>query len=165
MKVHGQKESEARERALYLLDRVGLADKADAHPRQLSGGQQQRVAIARAVATRPRVMLFDEPTSSLDPELVDEVLTVMKGLAETGMTMVVVTHEMNFARDVADRCVFMAQGAVVEEGEASEFFTNPRTDRLRGFLSRYSAEQSGADDAGAEPTGSAPSASGLVAGA
>ncbi|MHA6667865.1 amino acid ABC transporter ATP-binding protein [Homoserinimonas sp. A447] len=147
IKVHGQSPAEARERAMHLLERVGLVDKADAHPRQLSGGQQQRVAIARAVAPRPRVLLFDEPTSSLDPELVDEVLTVMKDLAETGITMVVVTHEMNFARDVADRCVFMAQGVVVEEGEAFEFFARPKTDRLRSFLSRYS-EQAGGEKTG-----------------
>ena len=139
--VHGQSRRQAEERARHLLDRVGLSDKADAHPRHLSGGQQQRVAIARAVATRPRVVLFDEPTSALDPELVGEVLQVMKDLAETGMTMVVVTHEMEFARDVADRCVFMADGKVVEEGPSDRFFSDPRTERLRTFLSRYSGER------------------------
>ncbi|MCW4384636.1 amino acid ABC transporter ATP-binding protein [Salinibacterium sp. SYSU T00001] len=141
VKVHGVPMAEARARALELLDRVGLADKADAHPRQLSGGQQQRVAIARAVAPNPRVILFDEPTSALDPELVDEVLAVMKSLASTGITMVVVTHEMAFAREVADRCVFMAGGRVIEEGASAEFFTQPRTERLRSFLSRYSEGQ------------------------
>lgn len=140
VKVHKQSVAEAKDRAMYLLERVGLSDKALAHPRQLSGGQQQRVAIARAVATRPRVLLFDEPTSSLDPELVDEVLSVMKDLAELKMTMVVVTHEMNFARDVADRCVFMAQGTVIEEGAAADFFARPQTARLRSFLSRYSEQ-------------------------
>jgi polar amino acid transport system ATP-binding protein len=140
IKVHGTAPAEAHRFAMELLDRVGLADKADAHPRQLSGGQQQRVAIARAVACRPRVLLFDEPTSSLDPELVDEVLAVMKDLASTGITMVVVTHEMAFARDVADRCVFMAQGVIVEEGAADEFFAAPKTERLRNFLSRYTQQ-------------------------
>ena len=137
VKVHGMKPEEARERALHLLERVGLAEKADAHPRHLSGGQQQRVAIARAVATRPRILLFDEPTSSLDPELVDEVLAVMRDLADEGMTMVVVTHEMDFAKDVADRCVFMAEGRVVEEGPAERIFGAPESDRLRAFLSRH----------------------------
>lgn len=138
IKVHGMNPAEARARAMQLLERVGLAEKADAHPRQLSGGQQQRVAIARAVAPHPRVILFDEPTSALDPELVDEVLQVMKDLAKTGITMVVVTHEMAFAREVADRCVFMAEGRVVEEGPSHEIFENPQTDRLKSFLSRYS---------------------------
>ncbi|MDV3223112.1 amino acid ABC transporter ATP-binding protein [Intrasporangium sp.] len=139
VKVHGRSPQEAHERAMYLLERVGLADKAHAHPRQLSGGQQQRVAIARAVAPQPRVVLFDEPTSSLDPELVDEVLAVMRALADSGMTMVVVTHEMEFARDVADRCMFMAEGRVIETGAADEFFRNPQTERLRNFLSRFNA--------------------------
>lgn len=138
VRVHGMSPAEARERAMELLRRVGLADKADAHPRQLSGGQQQRVAIARAVAARPRIVLFDEPTSSLDPELVDEVLQVMKGLAETGMTMIVVTHELEFARNVADRCVFMADGQVLEDRPAAEFFESPRSTRLRTFLTRTS---------------------------
>jgi len=136
IKVHGVPVPEARKRAMDLLARVGLADKADSHPRQLSGGQQQRVAIARAVATQPRILLFDEPTSSLDPELVDEVLQVMKALAETGMTMIVVTHEMEFARDVADRCVFMADGVVIEDRPSDEFFRDPRSTRLQAFLKR-----------------------------
>ncbi|HUG51656.1 MAG TPA: amino acid ABC transporter ATP-binding protein [Terrimesophilobacter sp.] len=148
IKVHGTAPAEAHRFAMELLDRVGLADKADAHPRQLSGGQQQRVAIARAVACRPRVLLFDEPTSSLDPELVDEVLAVMKDLASTGITMVVVTHEMAFARDVADRCVFMAQGVIVEEGAADEFFAAPKTERLRNFLSRYTQQGNHEQDTG-----------------
>jgi len=136
MTVHGWSRADAVARARELLAKVGLADKEDAHPRQLSGGQQQRVAIARAIAVRPRILLFDEPTSSLDPELVDEVLGVMRDLARSGMTMIVVTHELAFARDVADRCLFMAQGALVEEAPSEEFFTAPRTDRLRTFLSR-----------------------------
>ncbi len=119
-----------------LLARVGLADKIDAYPRQLSGGQQQRVAIARALAMRPDVMLFDEPTSALDPEMVGEVLEVIRDLAESGMTMVIVTHEMAFARDVAHRVVFMADGVIVEQGEAQEFFRHPREERTREFLSR-----------------------------
>jgi polar amino acid transport system ATP-binding protein len=134
--VHGMRPAEAKKQALELLDRVGLADKADAHPRQLSGGQQQRVAIARAVAANPRILLFDEPTSSLDPELVDEVLQVIKDLATAGMTMVVVTHELGFARNVADRCVFMADGKVVEDRPANEFFVSPRSTRLKAFLTR-----------------------------
>ncbi len=142
--VHGIAPAEARKRALELLDRVGLADKADAHPRQLSGGQQQRVAIARAVAARPRVLLFDEPTSSLDPELVGEVLHVMKDLATSGMTMVVVTHEMDFARGVADRCVFMAEGKVIEDRPAQEFFAAPRSTRLKAFLTRSTQAETSA---------------------
>ncbi|MDQ0092728.1 amino acid ABC transporter ATP-binding protein [Paeniglutamicibacter psychrophenolicus] len=129
-----EKRSTATARALELLDSVGLADKAKAYPRQLSGGQQQRVAIARALCMRPKVMLFDEPTSALDPELVGEVLKVMKDLAATGMTMVVVTHEMNFARDVADRVVFMADGHVVEQGPAKDVIGNPQHERTRAFL-------------------------------
>jgi len=136
IRVHGMAPAEARDRAMELLGRVGLTDKADAHPRQLSGGQQQRVAIARAVAARPRILLFDEPTSSLDPELVDEVLQVMKDLAEAGMTMIVVTHELEFARSVADRCVFMADGQVLEDRPSTEFFDDPRSTRLRTFLTR-----------------------------
>jgi len=134
--VHGLSKHQAREKALTLLERVGLADKADAYPRHLSGGQQQRVAIARAVAVDPRVLLFDEPTSALDPELVGEVLHTMKALAATGRTMMVVTHEMQFAREVADRCIFMADGKIVESQPAHEFFTQPKTDRLRAFLER-----------------------------
>ena len=142
--VHGVAPAEAKKQALELLDRVGLADKAHAHPRQLSGGQQQRVAIARAVAANPRVLLFDEPTSSLDPELVDEVLQVMKDLATSGMTMVVVTHELGFARSVADRCVFMAEGAVIEDRPAQKFFDAPRSTRLKAFLTRTSSSEAAA---------------------
>ena len=119
-----------------MLASVGLQDKADAYPRQLSGGQQQRVAIARALAMHPKLMLFDEPTSALDPELVGEVLAVIRDLAEKGMTMVIVTHEMAFARDVADRVVFMSDGVVVEEGPASEVITAPKLERTRNFLAR-----------------------------
>ena len=117
-----------------MLEKVGLADRADYYPRQLSGGQQQRVAIARALAMEPKMMLFDEPTSALDPELVGDVLNVMKELAEEGMTMLVVTHEMGFAREVADRVVFMYDGAILEEGSPKEIFTNPKHDRTRQFL-------------------------------
>ncbi|MEU1982769.1 amino acid ABC transporter ATP-binding protein [Nocardia sp. NPDC019395] len=126
----------ARQRAAELLDRVGLADKANAYPAQLSGGQQQRVAIARALAMDPKLMLFDEPTSALDPELVGEVLTVMRELADSGMTMVVVTHEMGFAREVADQLVFMDQGVVVEAGPPADLLAAPRHDRTKEFLSR-----------------------------
>jgi ABC-type polar amino acid transport system ATPase subunit len=134
--VHGIPATEAKAKARELLAKVGLADKADAYPRQLSGGQQQRVAIARAVAVEPRVLLFDEPTSALDPELIEEVLQTMKSLAATGRTMVVVTHEMEFAREVADRCVFMAEGRVIEDRSSEAFFREPSTDRLRAFLAR-----------------------------
>jgi ABC-type polar amino acid transport system ATPase subunit len=136
MAVHGASAAEARERAMELLRRVGLEDKANAYPRHLSGGQQQRVAIARSAAVDPRILLFDEPTSALDPELVDEVLQTIKKLASTGRTMVVVTHEMEFARNVADRCVFMDAGRVVEERPADDFFEDPRSERLRAFLAR-----------------------------
>jgi len=129
----------ARDRALELLDRVGLAGKADALPAQLSGGQQQRAAIARALAMEPKVMLFDEPTSALDPELVSGVLDVMAGLAAEGMTMVVVTHEMGFARRVADRVVFMDGGEIVEQSTPAEFFAGARTERARSFLSKVLA--------------------------
>lgn len=129
-----QKKSVVRARALKLLEQVGLADKAGAYPRQLSGGQQQRVAIARALCMEPKVMLFDEPTSALDPELVGEVLKVMKDLAQSGMTMVVVTHEMNFARDVADRVIFMDGGRVIEAGPAAELINNPQHARTQAFL-------------------------------
>ncbi|MGA8112733.1 MAG: amino acid ABC transporter ATP-binding protein [Actinocatenispora sp.] len=128
--------SRARERADELLARVGLADKGDAYPAQLSGGQQQRVAIARALAMDPQLMLFDEPTSALDPELVGEVLDVMRDLAKSGMTMVVVTHEIGFAREVADTVVFMDEGVVVERGSPTDVLTNPRHDRTRSFLSK-----------------------------
>jgi polar amino acid transport system ATP-binding protein len=126
----------ARAQAVELLDRVGLADKADSYPAQLSGGQQQRVAIARALAMDPKLMLFDEPTSALDPELVGEVLAAMQELAKTGMTMIVVTHEMGFAREVADKVVFMDDGAVVESGPPQEVLANPRHERTRAFLSK-----------------------------
>ncbi len=125
---------DAKKRALELLERVGLSDKAEAYPKQLSGGQQQRVAIARALAMNPDIMLFDEPTSALDPEMVGEVLAVMKELARQGMTMVVVTHEMGFARDVADRVIFMADGVIVEQGTPEEIFTNPKEERTKEFL-------------------------------
>ena len=124
------------EEALELLDKVGLKDKADVYPSTLSGGQQQRVAIARALAMEPKALLFDEPTSALDPELVGDVLDVMKSLAKEGMTMIVVTHEMGFARDVADRVIFMADGYVVEEGRPDAIFTAPRERRTQSFLSR-----------------------------
>lgn len=127
---------EAEQKAIELLDRVGLSDKVDAMPRQLSGGQQQRVAIARALAMEPDIMLFDEPTSALDPEMVGEVLAVMKELAAMGMTMVVVTHEMGFAKDVADRVIFMDEGIIQEEGSPADIFTNPKNPRTRGFLEK-----------------------------
>lgn len=123
--------------AEYLLEKVGLSDKRDVYPAYLSGGQMQRVAIARALAMRPEVLLFDEPTSALDPELVGEVLTVMKDLAHEGMTMIVVTHEMQFARDAASRIVFLDKGRVIEEAAADEFFERPKTERSRQFLERY----------------------------
>ena len=129
-------ESEADKRALELLARVGLPDKADSYPGQLSGGQQQRIAIARALAMNPEVMLFDEPTSALDPEMVGEVLEIMKELAEDGMTMVVVTHEMGFARSVATRVLFMDEGVIAEQNEPGEVFSNPQHPRLREFLSK-----------------------------
>ncbi|WP_166983066.1 amino acid ABC transporter ATP-binding protein [Paramicrobacterium fandaimingii] len=140
--VHGIRPADARSQALELLERVGLEDKADAYPRHLSGGQQQRVAIIRAVAVDPRILLFDEPTSALDPELVGEVLLTMKRLAETGRTMIVVTHELEFARDVADRCVFMADGRVIEDRPADAFFEDPRSERLRTFLARSARHKS-----------------------
>ena len=127
--------AQAKDKAMELLTRVGLADKANAYPHQLSGGQQQRVAIARSLAMNPDIMLFDEPTSALDPEMVGEVLAVMKELAAAGMTMIVVTHEMGFARDVADRVVFMADGVIVEEGTPEEIFTDPQNPRTKDFLS------------------------------
>ena len=130
-----QTKEQAKENALALLRRVGLEDKADVYPKQLSGGQKQRVAIARALAMNPDIMLFDEPTSALDPEMVGEVLQVMKELAADGMTMVVVTHEMGFARDVADRVIFMSDGVICEEGTPEEIFDHPKQDRTREFLS------------------------------
>ncbi|WP_296631873.1 amino acid ABC transporter ATP-binding protein [Rhodoluna sp.] len=132
--VSGMSRAAAREKALELLKTVGLADKADAYPSQLSGGQQQRVAIARALAMEPKLMLFDEPTSALDPELVGDVLDVMRKLADSGMTMIVVTHEMGFAREVADRVVFMDQGVVVEEGKPKDVIDKPQNPRTQAFL-------------------------------
>ncbi|MFG2842291.1 amino acid ABC transporter ATP-binding protein [Kitasatospora sp. NPDC048296] len=136
VQVKGESKADARERGMALLQRVGLADKAKNYPSQLSGGQQQRVAIARALAMKPKLMLFDEPTSALDPELVGDVLDVMRGLAEEGMTMVVVTHEMGFAREVGDALVFMDGGVVVESGNPREVLTNPQHERTRAFLSK-----------------------------
>lgn len=134
LKLMGKEE--ASENALKLLARVGLSEKADAYPSQLSGGQKQRIAIVRSLAMNPRVMLFDEPTSALDPEMVGEVLDVMKELAESGMTMVVVTHEMGFAREVADRVIFMADGKIVEEGKPEQIFSAPEQPRTREFLAK-----------------------------
>lgn len=136
IKVLGLSKAEAEKTAMYYLEKVGIADKAQSYPSQLSGGQQQRVAIARGLAMKPKIMLFDEPTSALDPEMVGEVLDVMRNLAREGMTMVVVTHEMGFAREVADRVIFMDQGQIVEEAEPEQFFANPQEERTRTFLSR-----------------------------
>ncbi|MBD0748120.1 amino acid ABC transporter ATP-binding protein [Streptomyces sp. CBMA152] len=136
IKVRGRKKEEADKRSRELLERVGLASQADKLPAQLSGGQQQRVAIARALAMSPKVMLFDEPTSALDPEMINEVLEVMQQLARDGMTMVVVTHEMGFARSAANRVVFMADGRIIEDRTPDDFFTNPRSDRAKDFLSK-----------------------------
>lgn len=136
MKALGVSKSEATQTAMFYLDKVGIADKANSYPSQLSGGQQQRVAIARGLAMKPQLMLFDEPTSALDPEMIGEVLDVMKALTQDGMTMVVVTHEMGFAREVADRILFMDEGRIVEEATPAEFFANPREERARQFLSR-----------------------------
>jgi polar amino acid transport system ATP-binding protein len=138
VRVRGERRDEVRERAIALMERVGLSDKIDAYPSQLSGGQQQRVAIARALAMRPKLMLFDEPTSALDPELVGEVLEVMRDLASDGMTMIVVTHEMTFARRVADRVVFMDEGVVCEEGVPADVLEHPSTERLQHFLQQVS---------------------------
>ena len=134
MKVKKQSREQAEEKAMELLERVGLAHKKDAFPSQLSGGQQQRVAIARGLAMEPRVMLFDEPTSALDPEMVGEVLKVMQDLAESGMTMMCVTHEMGFAREVADRIIFVDKGQILENETPEEFFTNPKHERAKQFL-------------------------------
>ncbi|MFF1443421.1 amino acid ABC transporter ATP-binding protein [Streptomyces sp. NPDC058295] len=136
VKVRKRKKDEADRRSRELLDRVGLADQADKFPAQLSGGQQQRVAIARALAMDPKALLFDEPTSALDPEMINEVLEVMQQLAQEGMTMVVVTHEMGFARSAANRVIFMADGRIVEDRTPEEFFTAPRSDRAKDFLSK-----------------------------
>ncbi|HWG94862.1 MAG TPA: amino acid ABC transporter ATP-binding protein [Mycobacteriales bacterium] len=136
VKVRGTKKGAAEARARELLDRVGIGNQADKYPAQLSGGQQQRVAIARALAMEPKVMLFDEPTSALDPEMINEVLDVMTSLAESGMTMIVVTHEMGFARRAAHRVVFMDHGSVVEQAPPEEFFSAPKSDRAKDFLSK-----------------------------
>lgn len=136
IKLQNKTKKDAEADAMRLLERVGLADRADAFPSQLSGGQKQRIAIVRALCMKPDVMLFDEPTSALDPEMVGEVLSVMRDLAEERMTMVVVTHEMGFAKEVANRIIFMAEGKIVEENGPQEFFENPRTERLRNFLSK-----------------------------
>ena len=136
MELAGVKKEEAEKRAKELLEMVGLPDKANAYPAQLSGGQKQRIAIVRALAMKPKVMLFDEPTSALDPEMVGEVLDVMKQLAQEGMTMVVVTHEMGFAREVGDRVLFMADGKIVEQNTPAEIFSHPREERTKAFLSK-----------------------------
>ncbi len=157
VQVKGVGKAEARKQAVELLERVGMADRSHAYPSQLSGGQQQRVAIARALAMQPKLMLFDEPTSALDPELVGEVLTVMRELADDGMTMIVVTHEMSFAREVADRVVFMDGGVVVEQGDPRQVISNPQHARTRSFLQRMQREEAEghhgeAIEAGREPT-------------
>ncbi|WP_324255045.1 amino acid ABC transporter ATP-binding protein [Bacillus sp. REN16] len=136
MKVKGVSKSEAEAKAQELLKQVGLSEKANEYPNRLSGGQKQRVAIARALAMEPEIMLFDEPTSALDPEMVKEVLSVMKGLADTGMTMLIVTHEMGFAREVADKVLFMDDGVIVEQTTPDEFFTNPNSQRAKDFLEK-----------------------------
>jgi polar amino acid transport system ATP-binding protein len=143
-KIRNTPVKEAEEQAMQLLTRVGLAEKRDAYPAQLSGGQQQRVAIARGLAMRPKIMLFDEPTSALDPEMIGEVLQVMQDLARSGMTMVVVTHEMGFAREVAHRVVFMDAGTILEEAKPEDFFCNPRHDRAKQFLNQLLTPMHGA---------------------
>ena len=136
IKLQGKSKAEAEDEAMKLLDRVGLADRAKAYPNQLSGGQKQRIAIVRALCMKPDVMLFDEPTSALDPEMVGEVLEVMRELAKDNMTMVVVTHEIAFAKEIANRVIFMADGKIEEEGPAAEFFDNPKSERLKSFLAK-----------------------------
>ena len=136
MKLQGKSKAEAEEEAMKLLERVGLADRAKAYPNQLSGGQKQRIAIVRALCMKPDVMLFDEPTSALDPEMVGEVLEVMRELAKENMTMVVVTHEIAFAKEIANRVIFMADGKIEEEGASAEFFDNPKSERLKQFLAK-----------------------------
>ena len=136
MKVKGKSKEEAEKKAVELLKRVGLIDKKDAYPAQLSGGQQQRIAIARALAMEPDMMLFDEPTSALDPEMVKEVLDVIKELAQEGMTMAIVTHEMGFAKEVADRVIFVDGGVIVEDGTPAEVFESPKTDRAKEFFAK-----------------------------
>jgi len=144
IKLRGLSKKDAEEQAMQLLTRVGLAEKRDAYPAQLSGGQQQRVAIARGLAMKPRIMLFDEPTSALDPEMIGEVLAVMQDLARSGMTMVVVTHEMGFAREVAHRVVFMDFGTIIEEAPPEDFFCNPQHDRAKQFLNQLLTPMHGA---------------------
>ena len=134
--VHNETKLEARDKALKLLDRVGIRDQAEKYPNQLSGGQQQRVAIARSLCTSPKIMLFDEPTSALDPEMIKEVLDVMVNLAKQGMTMIVVTHEMGFAKEVADQMIFMDEGMIVEKASTKDFFANPKSERTKLFLSQ-----------------------------
>jgi polar amino acid transport system ATP-binding protein len=151
MRVRRQPAEQARRRALELLERVGLLAKAHAYPGQLSGGQQQRIAIARALAMQPKVMLFDEPTSALDPELVDEVLAVMRQLADEGMTMIVVTHEIGFARDVGHRVAFMDGGVIVEQGPPGDILVNPRHERTRSFLARVLGSRQAGVDANTAP--------------
>ena len=136
IKLLKMSKEDAEKKAMELLERVGLADRANAYPSQLSGGQKQRIAIVRALAMNPKVMLFDEPTSALDPEMVGEVLEVMKELARSGMTMAVVTHEMGFAKEVGDRVIFMDEGVIVEENTPEEFFSNPQNKRTKDFLSK-----------------------------
>jgi polar amino acid transport system ATP-binding protein len=136
IKLLGMSKLDAEEKAMKLLEKVGLADRSDAYPAQLSGGQKQRVAIVRALCMNPEVMLFDEPTSALDPEMVGEVLNVIKDLAASGMTMAIVTHEMGFAREVADRVIFIDDGVITEEGAPDELFANPKSPRLKDFLSK-----------------------------
>ena len=135
--VKGVSKAEAEKKALKLLETVGLADKKDAYPKSLSGGQKQRVAIARALAMEPEIILFDEPTSALDPEMVGEVLDVMKKLASSGMTMLIVTHEMGFAREISDQVIFMTEGRIVEEGTAMQIFTKPQNERTKAFVSSF----------------------------
>ena len=142
MVVQGREKAEVREEAMALLEKMGLADKADAYPYQLSGGQQQRVSIVRALAMKPEILFFDEPTSALDPELVGEVLNVMKQFAKQGVTMIVVTHEMQFAREVASQVIFMADGVVVEKGTPEEIFDHPKEETTRKFLKRILKEES-----------------------
>lgn len=136
MKVNGEKKEEAEKYALYLLEKVGLLEKASAYPAQLSGGQKQRIAIARALAMKPEVILFDEPTSALDPEMIKEVLDVMRDLAKEGMTMIIVTHEMGFARNVGNRILFMDNGEIIEDCSPKEFFENPKNERVKDFLNK-----------------------------
>jgi polar amino acid transport system ATP-binding protein len=154
LRVRKTPPEEARRQALELLDRVGLSDKAKSYPLQLSGGQQQRVAIARALAMKPKLMLFDEPTSALDPEMIDEVLAVIRGLAHTGMTLMIATHEMAFARDVSDRVMFLDGGKLVEDGPPTRVFTHPDSSRCAEFLRKTLAPNVGASELGGHPLNS-----------